>query len=160
MYQHKYLKYKSKYSNLTQQSNKNNFLKVSFQDKLIQPNQIINLSNVQTKPKVEFEHDPKKLYTIIMVDPDAPSKSNPIYKYFLHWLVVNDTDTVVKFKPSDPPLGSGLHRYYIYVFEQVRGLIDVDSLHYETRQNFDLELFIRNQNLTLVSSIMYLSEKN
>jgi phosphatidylethanolamine-binding protein (PEBP) family uncharacterized protein len=36
-----------------------------------------------------FESDPKTLYTVVMVDPDALSRSNPVYREYRHWLVVN-----------------------------------------------------------------------
>jgi large subunit ribosomal protein L35 len=29
------------------------------------------------------------LYTLLMVDPDAPSRENPVKRSWLHWMVVN-----------------------------------------------------------------------
>jgi phosphatidylethanolamine-binding protein (PEBP) family uncharacterized protein len=33
--------------------------------------------------------DPKKLYTVAMVDPDAMTPLNPTMREFRHWLVIN-----------------------------------------------------------------------
>lgn len=37
-------------------------------------------TEVKEQPTVSWEANPEKLYTLMMVDPDAPSRSNPIYK--------------------------------------------------------------------------------
>jgi large subunit ribosomal protein L35 len=45
---------------------------------------------VKSEPKVKYlnaDHDSG--YTLMMVDPDAPSRDNPIKRSWLHWLVIN-----------------------------------------------------------------------
>jgi protein FLOWERING LOCUS T len=51
------------------------------------------LVQIQSKPHVElhgngFGGDAEK-YTLVMVDPDAPSPSNPTLRNILHWLVTD-----------------------------------------------------------------------
>lgn len=39
--------------------------------------------------KLEWDYDSKSLTTLIMIDPDAPSRRDPFRGEVLHWLVVN-----------------------------------------------------------------------
>lgn len=63
----------------------------------------------------------EELYTMIMLDPDAPSRQNPKPGAFLHWLVVNIPGNQVEkgnhlatYIGAGPPQNSGSHRYYFY----------------------------------------------
>lgn len=65
------------------------------------------------------------LYTLCMTDPDAPSRQNPKYREWHHWLVVNIPDndvgkgkTISEYVGSGPPKGTGLHRYVFLVYKQ------------------------------------------
>lgn len=73
------------------------------------------------------------LYTLIMTDPDAPSRDDPKIREVKHWLVVNipGTDiesgtTLAAYIGSGPPEGTGLHRYVFLVFKQ-SGPLDVSG---------------------------------
>ncbi|CAJ0574896.1 unnamed protein product, partial [Mesorhabditis spiculigera] len=46
-------------------------------------------TQVKDQPNVTWDAMPDTLYTLIVSDPDAPSRENPIRREFLHWLVVN-----------------------------------------------------------------------
>ncbi|KAK2093082.1 Phosphatidylethanolamine-binding protein 1 [Saguinus oedipus] len=90
-----------------------------------------------------------KLYTLVRTDPDAPSRKDPKYREWHHFLVVNMkgndissgtvlSDYVGSGPPkgnyissgtvlsdnvgSGPPKGTGLHRYVWLVYEQDRPL--------------------------------------
>lgn len=65
------------------------------------------------------------LYTLVMTDPDAPSRQNPQYREWHHWLVVNipgtsvgEGKTLSQYVGSGPPKGTGLHRYVFLVYKQ------------------------------------------
>uniref|UniRef100_A0A0D9XRI5 Uncharacterized protein n=1 Tax=Leersia perrieri TaxID=77586 RepID=A0A0D9XRI5_9ORYZ len=46
----------------------------------LKPSQVLN------QPRIHIEgHDMRTLYTLVMVDPDAPSPSNPTKREYLHW---------------------------------------------------------------------------
>ncbi|XP_048474474.1 uncharacterized protein LOC109926765 [Rhincodon typus] len=48
------------------------------------------LSEEWGEPRVKFVQAKKDMnYVLIMVDPDAPSKENPKYRFWRHWLVTN-----------------------------------------------------------------------
>uniref|UniRef100_A0A8C9PCY8 Phosphatidylethanolamine binding protein 4 n=1 Tax=Spermophilus dauricus TaxID=99837 RepID=A0A8C9PCY8_SPEDA len=70
-------------------------------------------------------------YTLMMVDPDAPSRSEPTKRYWRHWLVTdikgNDLkkgniqgQVLTPYKPPSPPANSGFHRYQLLVYLQER----------------------------------------
>ena len=53
-------------------------------------------------------------------DPDAPSRADPKWGEWRHWLVVNipgndisKGDTIAQYIGAAPPVGTGLHRYVI-----------------------------------------------
>lgn len=84
-------------------------------------------TQVQNKPTlIEWDGMEKdKLYTVILTDPDAPSRKNPKFREWHHFIVVNanGNDLSTGFVQSDyvgsgPPKGTGLHRYVWLVYEQ------------------------------------------
>lgn len=82
-------------------------------------------TQVKDTPEVTWEADDNSLYTLLMVDPDAPSRQEPSYREALHWLVINipgnkvsKGQVVAEYFGSGPPEGTGLHRYVFLVFKQ------------------------------------------
>ncbi|EOA93994.1 Phosphatidylethanolamine-binding protein 1, partial [Anas platyrhynchos] len=73
--------------------------------------------------------DPQKLYTLVLTDPDAPSRKDPKFREWHHFLVTNmkgndvGSGTVLSdYVGSGPPKGTGLHRYVWLVYEQPKQL--------------------------------------
>ncbi|XP_077162334.1 phosphatidylethanolamine-binding protein 4 isoform X2 [Paroedura picta] len=88
------------------------------------------ISREWSSPNVRYQKaDKNKQYVLIMVDPDAPSRANPKYRYWRHWLVTNITGADLKtgkvqgsaltdyIRPT-PPSNSGYHRYRFQIYEQ------------------------------------------
>jgi large subunit ribosomal protein L35 len=94
-----------------------------------------------------------------MFDPDAPSKENPIYKSWLHWIKTNihnkSSDIVAPFMPPSPPAGSGLHRYCICLLEQQKQL---EIAPINERKKFDFMSFVNRNKLKPISYVMYATE--
>jgi len=44
---------------------------------------------MKNQPSVKWEADPNSFYTLLMTDPDAPSRAKPEFREWHHWLVVN-----------------------------------------------------------------------
>lgn len=128
--------------------NYKNFVKLSFGLEEINYNDMLTKQFSSIEPNIQFNKEKGKLYTIITIDPDAPSPNNPEYKYFLHMLKVNDSDTIMKWTGPNPPKKSGTHRYYTCVFEQPNK-IDVFNNKIDTRPNFNLNLFVKSNNLII-----------
>ena len=86
------------------------------------------LASVQTRtePRFNWTSTPKTLYTVVMVDPDAPMAFVPVLGEMLHYLSVNvpsadrfyEGDVIRPYTPPGPPLTSGHHRYLFLVYEQ------------------------------------------
>ncbi|KAI5635527.1 phosphatidylethanolamine-binding protein domain-containing protein [Phthorimaea operculella] len=81
--------------------------------------------SVKDIPTVVWEADPKELYTLVMTDPDAPSRQEPKFREWHHWLVgniqgnqVGTGETLSAYVGSGPPEGTGLHRYVFLVYKQ------------------------------------------
>lgn len=84
-------------------------------------------------PTLSWEYEKDAFYTLIMTDPDAPSRANPLVGEVRHWLVVNIPgndvalgQTIVEFIGSGAPQHTGLHRYIFLVFKQPNRL-EVDE---------------------------------
>ena len=92
-----------------------------------------------------------------MVDPDTPYPSNPTSKYHLHLLVVNSTDIKSTYKPPNPPDDSPPHRYQTFLYIQPK-YISINSI--DSRQNFDLDTFVKNNKLNLVDKFEFKCKKN
>lgn len=94
-------------------------------------------------------------YTLMMVDPDAPSNENPVARYWLHWLVINikGTDlraghigddyegTITSYRGPTPPPRSGPHRYFFLLFRQEGPLQGIPSP--SARAKFDVKEFVK-----------------
>lgn len=104
------------------------------QDQFAVDGNILTPRDVAKAPNVTWEPnkiDPSSYYSLIMTDPDAPSRSEPIYREFIHWVVVNipgsitsngditsSGETIIPYVGSGPPCNSGLHRYVFLLYDQ------------------------------------------
>lgn len=93
---------------------------------------VLTPTQVQGRPTtVEWEGcDPSKLYTLALTDPDAPSRKDPKFREWHHFLVVNMKGNDISsgkvmsdYVGSGPPKGTGLHRYVWLVYEQTNGAL-------------------------------------
>ncbi|XP_036248785.1 phosphatidylethanolamine-binding protein 1 [Molothrus ater] len=92
---------------------------------------VLTPTQVQNRPtSIEWDGcDPQKLYTLVLTDPDAPSRKDPKFREWHHFLVTNmkgnnvGSGTVMSdYVGSGPPKGTGLHRYVWLVYEQPQQL--------------------------------------
>ncbi|EMS51853.1 hypothetical protein TRIUR3_03701 [Triticum urartu] len=65
-------------------------LKVMYNGKELTNGSELKPSQVATEPRIDIAgRDMRNLYTLVMVDPDSPSPSNPTKREYLHWLVTD-----------------------------------------------------------------------
>ncbi|XP_010247850.1 PREDICTED: protein FLOWERING LOCUS T-like isoform X1 [Nelumbo nucifera] len=111
------------------------------------------------QPRVEIGgNDLRIFYTLVMVDPDAPSPSDPNLREYLHWLVTDipeGTDAtfgkeIVCYERPNPT--SGIHRFVFALFRQL-GKQTVYAPGW--RQNFSTRDFAELYNLGLPSAAVY-----
>lgn len=131
-------------------------LTVFLNGNMIHNKDIIPYEQTQYQPELKFDIPANKFYTIIMVDKDAPRPDNPIYRYVLHWLIINNNETIMELKLPTPPINSGLHRYFIHLFEQ-QNKIKIEPI--KERINFDLDFFIKKYMLKPIASNMFMTER-
>jgi phosphatidylethanolamine-binding protein (PEBP) family uncharacterized protein len=108
----------------------------------------IEIQYTHTEPIV---HIPKNgfFYTMIMVDPDAPPKQKG--QYFIHWLIINNIETIVHYMGPNPPYYE-IHHYQFYFFRQ-KNKINVPLI--KERHSFDLEQFVENYKLEPIKMVSY-----
>uniref|UniRef100_A0A1B0AAF5 Phosphatidylethanolamine-binding protein n=1 Tax=Glossina pallidipes TaxID=7398 RepID=A0A1B0AAF5_GLOPL len=82
-------------------------------------------TQVKTAPTVSWDASDNTFYTIILTDPDAPSRKNPTNREYQHWVVANipgnnieKGEVITAYVGSGPPEGTGLHRYVFLLYKQ------------------------------------------
>lgn len=121
------------------------------------------VSKTGSQPLVRYsEASSRKMYTLAMVDPDAPNRADPKAAQWLHWLVVNipgedlsggDVSlgkVLMQHNGPSPPQGSGPHRYVFLVYEQTRS---VRSRVSRNRAGFDIEKWTSSRSNNLGSPV-------
>lgn len=105
-------------------------------------------TQVKDRPEVTWEAEMGVFYTLVMFDPDAPSRTNQSIGEVRHWLVMNipesfveQGDEIVEFISSAPPKDTGIHRYIFFVFKQNDGKIEHDEPRTSKRLNDILKTF-------------------
>ncbi|XP_076270104.1 protein D3-like isoform X2 [Rhynchophorus ferrugineus] len=123
-------------------------------------------TSVREEPLLKYPSQDGRYYTVIMTDPDAPSRSNPIRREFRHWLVVNvpgsdvsKGEVLTAYVGSGPPKGSGLHRYIFLVYEQPEKIAFeekfVSNHEVGTRPSFSARKFAEKYHLELTAGNFY-----
>ncbi|KEH25617.1 putative phosphatidylethanolamine-binding protein [Medicago truncatula] len=134
-------------------------IRVSYNGKELNNGCEFKPSQVVNQPRVSVGGDDlRNFYTLIMVDPDAPSPSNPNLREYLHWLVTDIPATtgptfgheVVPYESPRPSMG--IHRIVFVIFRQL-GRETVYAPGW--RQNFNTREFAELYNLGLPVAAAY-----
>ena len=147
-------------------------LKVKFPSgKKVKLGNTLTPTEVKDEPLVEWESEKDAFYTLLLTDPDAPSRAGPVVREWHHWLVGNiqgsdvaSGDVLSQYVSSAPPLDSGLHRYVFLIFKQPNGermdYSEVPKIAYtgEGRAKFNTKNFIKKYMLTTVAGNFYQAE--
>jgi len=107
---------------------------------------------------ITWPTEPGAFYTLCMTDPDAPSRKEPKFREWHHWLVVNIPEGDVAagevlsaYIGSGPPQGTGLHRYVFLVYKQPSKLVfnekKLTNKSGENRGAFKIREFAKKYNL-------------
>nr|ALS40431.1 putative odorant-binding protein A5-1 [Zeugodacus tau] len=83
-------------------------------------------TQTKNEPQVDWTAEPDAFYTIIMTNPDIPTRQNPATREWLHWLVVNIPGTdLSRGYVIDPYVGplnpkeSGLVRNVFLIYKRL-----------------------------------------
>lgn len=112
-------------------------------------------------PSISFEQLSMsgEFYTLVMTDPDAPSRLKPDFREFVHWVIMNidgssggdlaTGHTILPYLGPAPPYSSGLHRYVFTLYKQKDRIaqkdLDFATSFFEPRGGLRTYQFIRNQ---------------
>ncbi|XP_072244284.1 phosphatidylethanolamine-binding protein 4 [Leuresthes tenuis] len=130
------------------------------------------ISTVWKAPQVYFSGAQKeKMYVLVMVDPDAPSRTKQTSAYWRHWLVVNIKGNALKkgklqgtalteYHPPTPPQKTGFHRYQFILFEQPpHTAVSLADQERSSRGKWDFQAFITRFGLgEPVASLQFLTQ--
>ena len=100
---------------------------------------VLGVPETQDYPEITFELNTEQsikdddLFTLVMTDPDAPTRSDPIYGEYCHYVetdikltgkktILKDGNVVMKHIGPAPPAGTGLHRYVFLLYKQPSGV--------------------------------------
>ncbi|KAF9175946.1 hypothetical protein BGX21_005325 [Mortierella sp. AD011] len=132
------------------------------------------VQETQHAPQVSFQADsPDDKYTLIMTDPDAPSRHNPKMREYRHWVISNVSGTS-DFQPANvsqstvitpymgpaPPSGTGPHRYIFLLYKHTSST-DVSALSSSLtgdRPKFMAKEFASQGNMELVGVNYFVAE--
>lgn len=100
-------------------------IKVKYGDLEVSMGNVLTPTQVKDLPSVTYDADANSLYTLCMTDPDAPSRTEPKFREWHHWLVVNipgcdvsHGEVMSDYVGSGPPPKTGLHRYVFVMYKQ------------------------------------------
>ncbi|KAF9926727.1 hypothetical protein FBU30_003759 [Linnemannia zychae] len=146
-------------------------------DKEVALGNTLSVKETQHPPQVSFQADsPNDKYTLVMTDPDAPSRKEPSMREYRHWVVANISGTS-DFQPANvaqstvvtpymgpaPPKGSGPHRYILLLYKQTPSTnisALTTPLSASHRQGFKAKQFASQVHLELVGANYFFAENH
>ncbi|RIA91471.1 phosphatidylethanolamine-binding protein [Glomus cerebriforme] len=106
-------------------------LEFKFKNDIIEPGVFLFPAQTRKEPTMILTnfHEEKRLYTLIMVDPDMPDTLNKTYQTEWNWLIINiplnvtnpdisGGEVILPYIPPHPPKGTKYHRYTLAILEQ------------------------------------------
>uniref|UniRef100_A0A0D9V5M0 Uncharacterized protein n=1 Tax=Leersia perrieri TaxID=77586 RepID=A0A0D9V5M0_9ORYZ len=134
-------------------------LRITYNNRLIMSGAELKPSAIMHKPRVDVGGtDLRVFYTLVLVDPDAPSPSNPSLREYLHWMVTDIPGTtgasfgkeLMLYERPEPR--SGIHRMVFVLFRQLgRGTVFAPDI----RHNFNCKSFAQQYHLDIVAATYF-----
>ncbi|ENH65983.1 Carboxypeptidase Y inhibitor [Fusarium oxysporum f. sp. cubense race 1] len=95
---------------------------------------VIHLDRVESEALAGAQLSKHMSYVIVLTDPDAPSRDDPKWSEFCHWIAASSQlkfsskskskhhlKDIIKYKPPAPPPKTGKHRYVFFTFIAANG---------------------------------------
>jgi phosphatidylethanolamine-binding protein (PEBP) family uncharacterized protein len=83
----------------------------------VQDGNYISKQQSSKMPEIILDLQAKKLYTVLLMDPDAVG-GNKIHFLLLNYSLNNQGNIILPYVGPNPPRGSGVHRYYFLLIQQ------------------------------------------
>ncbi|KAF2105985.1 phosphatidylethanolamine-binding protein [Lophiotrema nucula] len=148
-------------------------LRISFGAKAVPAGNLFRASECKLAPTVTIQTErndtSSQLYTLLLVDPDAPTPDDPKFAYWRHWVVssIQPTQTTTEYenvvksgKTLTEYLGPGPkdeckpHRYLFLLYREPQGFEvqkkDVGGEEFVQRRSFGVNEWVEKHSLELV----------
>ncbi|RHZ47222.1 YbhB/YbcL family Raf kinase inhibitor-like protein [Aspergillus thermomutatus] len=150
---------------LPQDFNPTTQLDVSFNDRPVSFGNLLRAGECKTAPTVSFskENDSASStsYTLLLVDPDAPTPDDPKFAFWRHWVVsglkagqANGGTALTEYLGPGPKDDSRPHRYLFLLFREPAGFAlakeDVGGEGFTARRSFQVAEWVERHGLELV----------
>ena len=90
----------------------------------------ISKQQASKMPEIILHLKPKKLYTVLLMDPDAVG-GNKIHFLLINYSLKELGNIIFPYIGPKPPKGSGVHRYYFLLIQQE--LLIIPNLNFPSR---------------------------
>ncbi|BGP21616.1 carboxypeptidase Y inhibitor [Rhodotorula toruloides] len=125
------------------------------------------IDQTQDEPTVSFNAPPGQdsKFTVVLADPDAPSRKDPKWAPFRHWVLADVVPgqaagtTVVTYMGPAPPQGTGPHRYVFLLYAQPWDHTPTLPNAPDDRPSFDVGKFAKDNELDLIGATFFYAEK-
>lgn len=92
-----------------------------------------------------------KYYTYLIINMNTDSINEPFENLYIHLLIINNTNIIFNYEKPKPPKNSGVHIYYVYIYEQ----FNIIYLKINERININLDNFVKKNNLLLIDTFTF-----
>jgi len=142
-------------------------LDVKYGERALAFGELFRASECKVAPALSFasEADATRSYTLVLVDPDAPTPEDPKFAYWRHWVLPglhSSTGPALALQPAlteylgpGPRDESSPHRYLFLLYREPEGFAltkgDVGGEKFTDRRSFKADEWARKHGLELVS---------
>ncbi|KMZ64672.1 Protein HEADING DATE 3A [Zostera marina] len=136
-------------------------MSISYNNKTVISGEDLRTPAVVNPPVVQIGGTSfRSFYTLVMVDPDAPTPTNPTMREYLHWMVTDIPETttanfgneIIPYESPRPT--SGIHRMVFVLFQQQSRNM-ARSVTNQCRPNFNTRQFGEMYNLGSPTTVVY-----
>lgn len=132
-------------------------IEVKYGDKVVDLGTELTPTETQQIPEIHYKHEGGVLYTLIMTDPDVPTRG--YNREWRHWIVGNipeenvaKGEILAEYVGPAPPKNTGKHRYVFLIYKQNQGAITFDERRLGNRDGrfrgrFSTKKFVEKYNL-------------
>ncbi|KAL4946940.1 phosphatidylethanolamine-binding protein [Aspergillus filifer] len=141
-------------------------LGITYGDKDVTLGNLFRVSEVKSAPTISFAAEVSAsettTYTLLHIDPDAPTPDDPKFAYWRHWVVtglkpadgISDAPALTAYLGPGPKDDSRPHRYLFLLFQEPEGLSlskeDVGGEEFVQRRSFQAADWVKANGLELV----------
>ncbi|KAJ2497052.1 hypothetical protein GGH96_005392 [Coemansia sp. RSA 1972] len=128
--------------------------------------QLLSINDTQEEPIIEFDAPPGSMFTVAIVDIDAPSNSRHGYRSYRHFLMSNlglyddyRGEKLTAYRAPQPSFSSGAHRMAVVVLKQT-AYVDFTSQDVpHSRVRFDAVKWGARYHMTPVAASFFMVQR-